>query len=463
MQDPGVRRELRQISPAHAAIRCLRERHPHRGLEARGLGAGSTLSSSSRSKGISSCFHLVRHAAGRHDRSQAQPRGLDRAVQRGASDPAPAPGQDVHGDVAEGRVVEGHGVRSAPRGPRARAQARGQGSGRRDGRDQIERRPWLFSVVDEPDPPPARPPAALLVGRSRCSHGHAGTIRRPRRSEAGSAPRAGARRTRPGPPAGPGPRRAAAGRARSRGRHIEEGAEAGAPRRPGPGAGQLPGDAEGLLHKGLGAVRRRTLLLSCGRSRRRSRRPSAWPSSPTSGVNLSPELHARLQGLNNYLDTDNSAPRKGPSPAPCRPSTGPSRPRRAGRGQVLRRQRLDRAGARAAVRAHPRAGAARERRRDHGLRDRRLAGKPEPRLSRRHPVLQPGRKQRTQHRHDRPGGGARAPALPHHREHRIPALRRKGLRLGADLPARRRRAVRGPHQPPRRSSNRRSGATTRGP
>ena len=102
---------------------------------------------------------------------------------------------------------------------------------------------------------------------------------------------------------------------------------------------------------------------------------------PHLGVNLSPELHARLTGLNSYLDTDNSGAPEGTFTSTLPAFDGAVAPP-AGPGghQVLRRQRLDRPGARAAVRADALAGAAGQRRRDHGLRDGRLAGKPEARV-----------------------------------------------------------------------------------
>ena len=152
---------------------------------------------------------------------------------------------------------------------------------------------------------------------------------------------------------------------------------------------------------------------------------------PDSGGSFAPELHARLHGLKATSTPTTPVPPKGPSRAARRPSTGPS-PRR--QGPAARSTTTTTTGSGwswcACTSGHARRAPARRRRRDHGVRDGRLAGTPE--------FACPGGipfsnlpKTANATPSQRPRGRAGNAALPAHRQRRVPALRRKGLRMGA--------------------------------
>ena len=114
---------------------------------------------------------------------------------------------------------------------------------------------------------------------------------------------------------------------------------------------------------------------TCGRSRRRSRRRSAWPTSRTWACSLRRELQARLVGLNSYLDTNNSGAAEGTYTSTLAAFDGTVAPP-AGPGGTKYYDDNDWVGIELvrALRADPQRGRARQRRGDHGVRDGRLAG-----------------------------------------------------------------------------------------
>ena len=191
---------------------------------------------------------------------------------------------------------------------------------------------------------------------------------------------------------------------------------------------------------------------TCGPSPRRSRPPSAWPTSRTWRPRYAHELHVRLIGLRSYLDTTNS----GAAGRHLHEHAGRVRrhggsPRRARRGQVLRRQRLGRDRAGAAVRADPQPLGARAAPR-RSWPSRWPAGRPSPELGCPGGLPFSNASENT----DRntittaPAAELAAAALPRHPQRPVSAVRRTGLRMGAPLPAAAERAVRRPRQPPGR-------------
>ncbi len=187
---------------------------------------------------------------------------------------------------------------------------------------------------------------------------------------------------------------------------------------------------------------------TCGPSRRRSLRRSAWPTSRhlrslaaarTARAAGRPALLPRLEQLGRagrHLHEHAGGLRRHRGAA-----------RRTRRGEVLRRQRLGRDRAGAAVQADPRRVRARQRRGDHGVRDGRLADEPRTRL--------PGRAYRSPTRPKTPiATRSRRRRRPSSRcsstsdaQRAVPAVRRDGLRMGAQLPAAAERPVRRPREP----------------
>ena len=307
---------------------------------------------------------------------------------------------------------------------------------------------------------PPRPTSPRQLARRR----RRAAARRTRRLRPARRSGRGARNSRTRPSRSQRRARAAARRQperRPRPTRSSQAEEAGATRQSGARAGGVRSDAEALLHQGLGPVRGRTVLLPVAvlaGARGDCQRGQHPPSGGVAGARTArapdgPELvprHRQLGRLGRDVHEHAGGVRRHGGAAGG-----------AGRDQVLRRQRLGGDRARAAVPADPPGGAAGQRRGDHGVRDGRLAGEPRTRLPGRDPVLQHARKQRTQHRHDRAGGGARGAAVPDHRQRRLPAVRADGLRMGARLPARSRTACTPTTSAARASSNRRCGATTR--
>ena len=283
-----------------------------------------TLSSSSRLVGSQQLLQLLWNPPRHDDRAQAQPGGLDGAVQGRAADPPLAPGQHVHRHVADGRVVEAPWRRSASRPPRAQEQpaaAAGISSAGREG-TKSNAPTGCFGLLDETHPPPAPAPggparvAALVAMAVPAQSAARSPLRGPGAARGDRARGAlavpGRCGTRPafGPPRGRGRPRGTPPRADG-----QEGAEAGPPRQPGSRAGELPGDAEGLLHQGLRAVRRRTVLLPVAllpgvRGHRQHGLHPAPRGEPVAGTALPA---ARASTATSTPTTP--VPRKGPSRA----------------------------------------------------------------------------------------------------------------------------------------------------
>ena len=148
---------------------------------------------------------------------------------------------------------------------------------------------------------PARRPARLASGSSASRPAltpadprAAGRSRAYLRRRARSAP---AKTPRP-------PRRPEEGR--------QEAAQARPARQPGARAARVPGDAEATTTCWAPACTRANRSPTCGRSRRRWRRPSAWRTHPEdAGARFANELNARLVGLRSYLDTNNAGAPEG--------------------------------------------------------------------------------------------------------------------------------------------------------
>ncbi len=174
------------------------------------------------------------------------------------------------------------------------------------------------------------------------------------------------------------------------------------------------------------------------------------------------EVYARLVGLKSYLDLNNSGAPEGTYTSTLAAYDGTVAPP-AGPGgakyyddnawvgiELARMYELTHVAARA-----------RRRRGDHGVRDGRLGRSAGDRLPGRHPVLQLAGRHRTQHRHQRAHGRARLAAVQTDRQRPVPAVRRDGLRMGAQLPDASQTACTPTTSAYTARSNRRSGATTR--
>ncbi len=203
---------------------------------------------------------------------------------------------------------------------------------------------------------------------------------------------------------------------------------------------------------------------------------SLWPFSqalaatvsmaniPHLGISLTPELRARVVGLHNYLDTANSAAQEETFTstlpafdATVAPPAGPGGAKYYDDNdwigiELARLYELSRSpsllqGAER-IMAFEMAG---------------WQSNPELGCPGGVPFSNEAENSRTQHRHDRSRRRARHPALPHHPQRRVSAVRGDGLPVGAPAACFSRAASTPTTSTARASSNRRSGATTRAP